>query len=145
MESAKSLTEQIGPCGIICATCFLGKGTMSKTMADASQFIKMSGIKEWAYNVPEGSEINWFETEKALNWMQRYATCAGCENGGGPPDCVIRLCSVERKIDLCNQCDEMDDCNKFNWLGNPEQLKVKLKETRGKPKQDIIKDALQLP
>jgi len=118
-----SLENQVGPCGITCGTCFLGSGTMAKTMGEASHYINMSDIKEWSSQVPGGSEINWVETEKALDWMQKYAYCAGCEAGGGPPDCSIRLCAFERGYELCSQCNELDTCEKFDWIGETEDFR----------------------
>ena len=103
-----SIENQVGPCGITCGTCFLGNGTMAKTMGEASHYINMSGIKEWSPQVPGGTDINWDETEKALDWMQKYAYCAGCEAGGGPPDCAIRVCASERGYELCSQCNDLD-------------------------------------
>ena len=143
MDPKLNVEKQIGPCGITCGTCFLGNGTMAKTMEEASQYINISGIKEWSQLVPGGTEINWVETEKALNWMYKYAYCAGCEEGGGPSDCSIRLCSSEKGYDLCNQCQELDKCEKFNWLGDAEGLKEKLRQNQGKTKLEITSKALE--
>lgn len=48
MDELFKVKKQVGPCGITCGTCFLGDGTMAKTMAEANKYINMSGIKEWA-------------------------------------------------------------------------------------------------
>jgi hypothetical protein len=135
MDPKANVEKQIGPCGITCGTCFLGNGTMAKTMEEATQYINISGIKEWSQLVPGGTEINWVETEKALNWMYKYAYCAGCEEGGGPPDCSIRLCSSEKGYDLCNQCQELDKCEKFNLLGGAEGVK---RETSSESRQEKV-------
>jgi hypothetical protein len=116
---------------------------MAKTMEEANHYIKMSGIKEWGTTVPGGSEINWAETQKALEWMNKYAYCAGCEQGGGSPDCAIRICANEKGIGLCNECSELDKCEKFNWLGDPTALKAKLMENKGKSKLEIAEEALE--
>ena len=137
------VSNQVGPCGITCGTCFLGNGTMAKTMEEANRYISMSGIKEWAPVVPGGSGINWAKTEKALDWMSKYAYCAGCEQGGGPPECSIRNCANERGVGLCNECSELDICEKFNWLGDPKALKERLRENKGKTKLEIAGEALE--
>jgi len=99
----------------------------------------MIGIKEWAPLVPEGKDLNWDDTEKTLNWMTKYAYCAGCEQGGGPPNCAIRICAKEKTYDLCNICSELDDCTKFDWLGeHGVTLKQKLKANIGKSKQELL-------
>lgn len=143
MEKSFSVETQVGPCGITCGTCFLGNGTMAKTMGEASQYISMSGIKEWSPLVPGGSDIDWVETEKALDWMKKYAFCAGCEAGGGPPDCTIRNCASEKGYELCNQCDELDTCEKFDWLGEVDGLKDKLRQNNGRSKLEIAREALK--
>jgi hypothetical protein len=135
--------KQVGPCGITCGTCFLGDGTMAKTMAEANKYINMSGIKEWGGMIPGGTEINWPETEKALKWMNKYAYCAGCEEGGGPPDCAIRVCANEKGYDLCSKCTELDTCEKLNWLGEPETIKENLRRKKGKTKREIADEALR--
>lgn len=143
-KSPFDVKNQVGPCGITCGTCFLGSGSMANSAKTTSEYINMSGIKEWAHMVPEGSELNWNATEKTLNWMTNYAFCAGCEKGGGPPNCAIRLCATEKGYELCNQCEELDDCSKFNWLGEGVAgLKQKLKENTGKTKSLIAKEALE--
>ena len=69
--------------------------------------------------------------DRALDWMTTYARCAGCRNGGGPPDCAIRICARERGYELCSSCSDLESCTKFEWLGEyGQQFKEKLKESR---------------
>jgi hypothetical protein len=144
MESPFNVKNQVGPCGITCGTCFLGAGTMAKAMEEADNYINMSGIMEWAPMVPGGGDIDWEATQKALGWMQKYAYCAGCEEGGGPPNCSIRTCAAEKGFELCNMCSELDACDKFAWLGEgSERLKEKLHRNQGKTKLDLSREALE--
>jgi hypothetical protein len=100
----------------------------------------MIGIKEWASLVPEGSDLDWDETEETLNWMTKYAYCEGCERGGGPPNCAIRICAKEKEYELCNMCSELVDCKKFDWLGEgATALKKNLADNMGKSKKDLVK------
>ena len=132
MSSPINVKEQAGPCGITCGTCFLGNGTMSEYAKKTAEFIDMSGVKEWASAVPEGSELDWQATLRTLSWLTRYAFCQGCEQGGGPPDCVIRSCAHEKGFELCSQCGELDGCERFNWLGSPDNMKQTLSKYRTK-------------
>jgi hypothetical protein len=142
MESPFDVKNQVGPCGITCGTCFLGNGSVANSAKTTIDYINMIGIKEWAPLVPEGKGLNWDETEKTLNWMTKYAYCTGCEKGGGPPDCAIRMCANEKGYELCNMCNELDDCSKFDWLSEGfTSIKQKLKENKGKSKQDLVKQA----
>jgi hypothetical protein len=142
MESPFNVENQVGPCGITCGTCFLGNGSVANSAKITIDYINMIGIKEWAPMVPGGKDLNWEETEKTLNWMTKYAFCAGCEESGGPPDCAIRSCAKAKDYDLCYMCDELDSCTKFDWLGEGSaSLKQKLKENKGKTKQELVKNA----
>lgn len=143
-EAFNIVKDQAGPCGITCGTCVLGNGTIAETAGKTKSYIAGYGIKEWAPMVPGGAEINWAETEKTLEWMTKYANCQGCEKGGGPPDCTIRLCANEKGIQLCSQCGELDGCNKFDWLGDyATVLKQALRDNKSKTKEEYIADALK--
>ena len=63
--------------------------------------------------------------------MTTYARCAGCRNGGGPPDCAIRICARERGYERCSSCADLEGCTRFDWLGeHGQEAKEKLKERR---------------
>ena len=85
----------------------------------------------WSPFVPGGEAIDWATVDRALDWMTTYARCAGCRNGGGPPDCAIRICARERDYELCSSCSDLEGCTKFDWLGEyGKEVKKKLKESR---------------
>jgi hypothetical protein len=72
--------------------------------------------------------------------MTKYAYCEGCERGGGPPNCAIRICAKEKEYELCNMCSELVDCKKFDWLGEgATALKKNLADNMGKSKKDLVK------
>lgn len=140
MES--KVFNQVAPCGITCGTCVLGDGTIVDAAEKMITYINGYGIKDWAPTTPGGSEINWDETQKTMKWLTQNAHCIGCEMGGGPPDCAIRLCSKEKGYTLCNMCEELETCTKFEWLGDYSKvLKAKLETYKGKSKEEIIAEA----
>ncbi len=142
-EAYNHVKGQAGPCGITCGTCVLGNGTIAITASKTKEHILGYGIKEWAPSTPGGKEINWVETEKALDWLIQNANCRGCENGGGQPECVIRNCANDKGYQLCNECNELDTCKKFDWLGDySKTLKEILKNNKGVIKKDFIKKQL---
>jgi hypothetical protein len=143
-EAYNKVKNQLGPCGITCGSCVLGNGTIADTATKTKEFINGYGIKEWAPLVPGGKELNWQETEKTLDWLTQYALCNGCEQGGGPPDCTIRTCANEKNHSVCNQCDELEKCEKFDWLKDYGTiLKNTLSENIGLSKQEYIKKQLK--
>lgn len=76
MESPFEVTNQVGPCGLTCGTCFLGIGSVANSAKTTLDYINVIGIKEWAPLVPEGAALDWEDTEKMLNWMTKYACTA---------------------------------------------------------------------
>ncbi|MDH7597033.1 MAG: DUF3795 domain-containing protein [Methanothrix sp.] len=128
---------RVGPCGIICSACPLGSCAVAESAATLKQHIKNYKIPEWSHFVPEGEELKWDEVDLALNWMAKYARCAGCESGGGPPDCPIRRCAQDRGYDMCSSCDDLESCTKFDWLKEHGSImKAALKENRCRSKEE---------
>ncbi len=140
-EESKKIGTQIGPCGIVCISCPLGSGAIAETAGRTREFIKDCQIPEWAPMVSEdGGKIDWSQVDKGLEWMTKYAICAGCESGGGPPDCTIRICARDKGIELCSSCSELASCANFDWLKeNGEKLKETLKKSKGMSKEEYTK------
>jgi len=139
-EAWIGIENQVGPCGIICGACPLGNGAVAKSADQTRKYIADCQIPMWAPFVPGGEAIDWKAMDQGLEWVQKYATCAGCRNGGGPPDCTIRICARERGMELCSSCGDLDGCNRFEWLkehGN--DVKENLKECRGLSKEEYLK------
>jgi len=142
-EDFNKVKDQAGPCGIACGTCVLGNGTIAEMAEKTKEHITGYGIKEWAPATPGGGDLNWAETERTLDWMVQNANCAGCERGGGPPDCTIRTCAGDKGIELCSQCGGLDDCSKFDWLQDyGKTLKVVLRDNRGLSKEEYVERQL---
>lgn len=141
-EAPPKIADQAGPCGIICSSCPLGSGEIAETAGKTKEFINDCKIPEWAPMVPEGEDIDWTAVIRGLDWMTKYALCAGCEMDGGPPECPIRTCAREKGYPLCSLCDELEPCTKFDWLkDNGTKLKEMLKKNKGKSKEKYIKAA----
>jgi hypothetical protein len=139
-ETVNRIEDQVGPCGILCGVCPLGSGTVAESAGQTRKHIADCQIPIWAPFVPGGEAIDWKAMDRGLEWMQRYACCAGCQNGGGPPDCTIRICARERGKDLCGTCGDLDSCNRFEWLKeHGQEMKEKLKENRGLSKEEYLK------
>ena len=46
--------------------------------------------------------------------MPLVGKCAGCLEGGGPPNCKIRECCRAEGYRTCAECDTLDDCKLLN-------------------------------
>ncbi|HUM80643.1 MAG TPA: DUF3795 domain-containing protein [Methanothrix sp.] len=78
--------------------------------------------------------------DRGLDWMTTYTRCAGCRNGGGPPDCAIRICARERGYELCSSCGDLEGCTKFEWLEeHGVEVREKLKECRGLSREEHVR------
>jgi hypothetical protein len=139
-EALERIKDQAGPCGIVCASCPLGSGSVAESAARTKKNIADCQIPMWSPYVPGGESIDWAAVDRGLEWMEKNACCAGCANGGGPPDCTIRICARERGYELCSSCSDLDGCTKFGWLGEKgSALKESLKENRALSREEYIK------
>ena len=130
-EPSNPNESQLGPCGILCSTCPLGNGAVAESAGQTRKHITDCQIPMWSPFLPGGEAIDWAAVDRALDWMTTYARCAGCQNGGGPADCAIRICARERGYELCSSCGDLEGCTRFDWLGeHGQEAKEKLKERR---------------
>lgn len=140
MDDSGKTMDQVGPCGVICWSCPLGRGVIADSATKTRGFIKDYKIPMWAPNVPGGEAIDWDHMDKGLEWMEKFARCFGCGMGGGPPDCTIRTCARERGYELCTLCDDLDSCTNFDWLKDKgSQIKDLLRSKRGMTKDEYVK------
>lgn len=143
IEAFEAMKNQMGPCGIACGLCDLGNGTVAETAKKTKDYLQNYGVSQWAPLVPGGSEIDFDKLFKSLDWVSNSIGCLGCEKGGGPPDCTIRKCAVERGYDICSECPDLEACGKFDWLGDyGGTLRGKLKGSKGKSKRKLIEEAI---
>lgn len=142
-EAFESVKDQMGPCGISCALCNLGNGTVAESAEKVKGYLLNYGVSQWAPLVPGGSEVDFDQLYKSLDWVSASVGCLGCEKGGGPPDCTIRKCANERGHDICSECPDLTGCDKFDWLGDSAAtLKEQLKGSEGKSKLELVEEAI---
>lgn len=121
--------DQVAPCGLRCGECDMGNGTTARTAQKMVEYIQHYEVDTWASLFPGGDEIEFDRLNKDLLTLGNLMRCPGCLNGGGNPDCPIRLCSKDRGFTSCAQCSEMKGCSKFAFLGEKgDWLKSKLAE-----------------
>lgn len=97
----------------------------------------MRGLKEPAKKMKQILDAyNYGEIAKFIPGMEDYPAfektlieftkqfCLGCREGGGNPNCVIRICAKERGFDTCADCNEMP-CEKAKFIteGYPDVTK----------------------
>ncbi len=138
-DTVNRTANQVGHCGMLCSACPLGSGAAAKSAGQTKKHIADCQIPMWSPFVPGGESIDWATVDRGLEWMQRYACCAGCKNGGGPPDCAIRICAREKGTEMCSSCGDLDGCKKFEWLKeHGQEAKENLKKNRRMSREEYI-------
>ncbi|MDD1772308.1 MAG: DUF3795 domain-containing protein [Methanomassiliicoccales archaeon] len=130
-EDYAIVKDMVGPCGIKCGDCPMGNGTMRGTAIDLRKYLKTYDVPSWASALPGGVDIDFKRLEESLLWVERSMKCPGCINGGGSPECPIRICSKEKGHSSCSQCSDLKPCPKFDWLG--DYGKALMKELAERP------------
>jgi hypothetical protein len=130
-EDYAIVKDMVTPCGIKCGECLMGNGSLRETAIDLSKYLKMYDVASWASAIPGGSDIDFKQLDQNLQWVQRSLKCPGCINGGGSPECPVRICSKEKGHTSCSQCVELMSCHKFDWLGKKGE--VLKNELAGRP------------
>jgi hypothetical protein len=61
--------------------------------------------------------VDFDELFKSLSWISTYTSCFGCEESGGSLDYLISRCAREKIHEICSECQEVEGCDRFQWLG----------------------------
>jgi hypothetical protein len=105
--SYREVVERLAPCGIDCWRCVRYEaGDIKRLAAELSRALEgfESMAARSADRVPELQHYDRFV--EILGFL-REGDCAGCRAGGYPlPFCAARVCTREKGVDFCFQCDE---------------------------------------
>ncbi len=110
-------------CGVYGGTCarWCGNITFRKLAATLAESVDAQGFTDW---MPAAvREFDFTEFRKALDFFSRNGTWLVCKNcckgGDGRPNCEIRNCCKQRRLDVCFDCDEFP-CDKVQ--GNSKMI-----------------------
>jgi hypothetical protein len=104
-ESFENVKNQIGFCGIWCGSCVIGNGALRELTKRYEEVIKRYGLKEWG-----PKDFDFKEFKKGLASIQAMPLCQGCLKGDGRPNCEIRTCALNKRINDCSECDQPEAC-----------------------------------
>jgi hypothetical protein len=110
-EAFENVSDQIGGCGIWCGSCAVGNGALRELTDRFGAVLDSHGVGHW---VPE--EMDYPAFARGLATIREIAACVGCRQGGGRDDCLLRTCSVERKLADCTVCEEFGACSNDELL-----------------------------
>jgi len=101
-------------CGIYCGACDIQQKRISSAGNELKKVLDTYEFASFASQVP-GLE-NYDAFYKTLNTLINFfGQCAGCQKGGGPPDCQIRACCKEKGYQTCAECDSYP-CDKVKYI-----------------------------
>ncbi len=100
--------QYLSCCGkYYCAFCDYHTGNMVKTAEDLLSYVENHNSLPL---IAAGTDTNFDAFVKGLQWLALHKEpCKGCRFGGGwswNPDCEIRICTMEKGVDFCYQCEE---------------------------------------
>ena len=94
-------------CGLYCENC----AVMAK-IAPAAKVLydemRKAGFEEIIHFIPGGDGFWPF-----LKGMAEDGICISCRDGGGNPNCAVRICAEEKAVEVCALC-ETYPCEKFD-------------------------------
>ena len=108
---SKDALRLIGYCGLYCGLC-AHRNRIPKRARLLQETLHDEGMDSWYRFVPSMKEtfpVFW----KFLEQLARM-DCT-CRTWGGPPNCKIRMCAKEKKVDTCPLCEEYP-CELINNL-----------------------------
>lgn len=98
----EDLLRQVAYCGLYCGLC----AQCSRIPQQAKQLQKSlheEGYDDWYQYVPNLKD----SFPPFWSFLQNLGNMdCTCRTGGGPPDCKIRECAREKKMDVCTDCKE---------------------------------------
>jgi hypothetical protein len=113
-------------CGIYCGACDIRQERISKSGNELKKVLDALEFESIGNQVP-GLE-NYDAFYKTLNTLITFfGQCAGCQKGGGPPQCQIRTCCQEKNYHTCAECDSYP-CEKVKSIVDaypPSQNNIK--------------------
>lgn len=133
-EPLQNVRHQIGFCGIWCGSCASGNGAIVEMARRFEKVVTGYGLEKW---VPK--DFDFKELMKGLTSLQATAICSGCRKGGGPPNCGVRICALEKGVNDCNECNQLVECKKFDrLLKNYPTIKEDLMKIKNKNRDELI-------
>ena len=93
-------------CGLYCENCAV-KVKVEPAAKILYNEMKEAGFEDVISFIP-GGEGFW----PFLKGMAGEGACVSCRGGGGNPDCAVRICAIEKGVEMCAFCEDYP-CDKF--------------------------------
>lgn len=133
IKAFENVREQIGFCGIWCASCAAGNGAIAELTRRYEEIVKNYNLEKWA-----PKDFNFGEFMKGLTSIQTMPSCPGCRKGGGDPMCKIRICALEKGAFDCSQCNQLARCVNFEQLEENPKVKENLTKIKNSGRKEVV-------
>ena len=116
----KQVIEMTAYCGLVCGDCLRYRNELTKHAK--SLFIELAKRKFADYAAIKMKFDNAFEDYPifiaVLKKIVELECHQSCRKGGGCAtiDCQILKCCLEKQYEGCWQCEQLRDCNNFDFL-----------------------------
>ena len=110
----------IAYCGLYCGDCHGYKGRVPNLARDLRKELRDTKYDKFAKGISRydfGKILKKYnDCYQVLGAMVKFRCNLGCRQGGGPPFCKIRKCCQKAGIQGCWECDELETCDKLDFL-----------------------------
>lgn len=109
----------VGHCGLYCGACGLYQGKLKQAVENLEKAVSTYDFEKIALELTnwEPAFQQYREFAKVLEGFDKifgiFGNCPGCVAGGGDPTCSIRGCCEQKAYVTCEECIEMDTCEKL--------------------------------
>ena len=103
-------------CGLYCDACAIKNGQIRDTATALQGMLNAYDYAQWAPMVAQffPATKHYPEFDGVLEWLTTQ-DCPGCLQGGGNPECAIRICAQEKGLAGCWECSQ-DRCEKLKEI-----------------------------
>lgn len=107
--------EQTACCGLYCGDCIPANHALFDTAGTLRQQLDDCRFDEYArYKSARNKAFSGYPAFRELLDAILTLQCpATCYHGGGNPDCVIRACAREKRLEGCWQCAGFETCDRL--------------------------------
>ena len=106
----------VGFCGLYCNACGIRQEKIKTAVNNLRNIIAVYGfdkimpeLAKWEPSFEHFDDFN-----KVMDGLVKlFGDCPGCRQGGGDPNCKVRLCVEQKGYGTCAECGEVETCKKL--------------------------------
>jgi hypothetical protein len=123
--------EQTAYCGLYCGDCIPSNQSLFDTAARLRQQLDDCQFEQYAeYKSTKNRTSTAYPAfREVLDAILTLRCPKTCFQGGGSPDCAIRACAREKRLEGCWQCEAFETCGLLNpmYAGHGDTVKHNLR------------------